>query len=152
MKTSANFFISLLTIVIGVLFAVMQGGVISIAMTVLGVGLIIWAVMDLLEKDYVPCAIKAIIGAVVITCGWLIADVMLFVFAGLLLIYAVYQLYLLIKNNKRKAVKFIEPVLYLAIAVLLLFAKGEFLNTIFLIAGIALIVEGVFSILTSIKK
>ena len=48
MKLSSNLITAILTIALGVLLAVFKEGIIGIAMTVLGVGLIIWAIIDLI--------------------------------------------------------------------------------------------------------
>ena len=87
MKLSSNLITAILTIALGVLLAVFKEGIIGIAMTVLGVGLIIWAIIDLIDKKMEPAIIKAVAGVAVILLGWLVASIVLFVFAGLLLIY-----------------------------------------------------------------
>ena len=149
MKLSSNLITAILTIALGVLLAVFKEGIIGIAMTVLGVGLIIWAIIDFLDKKMEPAIIKAVAGVAVILLGWLVASIVLFVFAGLLLIYAIYQIYLLIKAKKKKWDLFVQPVLYAIAAVLFLF-NGY--GWAFIAAGVVLIVQGALALVACIKK
>ena len=58
-----------LTILLGILFLILQGKVVSIAMTILGVALIIMAVLDLLDHQTFPAIVKAVFGVVVLIFG-----------------------------------------------------------------------------------
>ena len=149
MKLSSNLITAILTIALGVLLAVFKEGIIGIAMTVLGVGLIIWAIIDFLDKKMETAIIKAVAGVAVILLGWLVASIVLFVFAGLLLIYAIYQIYLLLKAKKKKWDLFVQPVLYAIAAVLFLF-NGY--GWAFIAAGIVLIVQGVLALVACFSK
>ena len=152
MKITSNLITAILTIVIGVLFVALKGGVIGIAMTVLGVGLIVWAVLDLIDKNNTSGIIKLIAGIVVIVFGWTLASIVLYVMAALLLVYAVYQLYQLITGKVKDFVKFIEPGVMALIAILLLFNQGGTIAWVFIVAGIFLIVEGALALINCIKK
>ena len=152
MKLTSNLITAILTIVIGVLFVALKGGVIGIAMTVLGVGLIVWAVLDLIDKNNTSGIIKLIAGIVVIVFGWTLASIVLYVMAALLLVYAVYQLYQLITGKVKDFVKFIEPGVMALIAILLLFNQGGTIAWVFIVAGIFLIVEGALALINCIKK
>ena len=149
MKLSSNLITAILTIALGVLLAVFKEGIIGIAMTVLGVGLIIWAIIDLIDKKMEPAIIKAVAGVAVILLGWLVASIVLFVFAGLLLIYAIYKIYLLIKAKKKKWDLFVQPVLY-AIAAVLFLLNGY--GWAFIAAGIVLIVQGALALVACFSK
>ena len=152
MKITSKLITAILTIVIGVLFVALKGGVIGIAMTVLGVGLIVWAVLDLIDKNNTSGIIKLIAGIVVIVFGWTLASIVLYVMAALLLVYAVYQLYQLITGKVKDFVKFIEPGVMALIAILLLFNQGGTIAWVFIVAGIFLIVEGALALINCIKK
>ncbi len=152
MKITSNLITAILTIVIGVLFVALKGGVIGIAMTVLGVGLIVWAVLDIIDKNNTPGIIKLVAGIVVIVFGWTLASIVLYVMAALLLVYAIYQLYELITNKVKDFVKFIEPGVMAIIAILLLFNQGGTVAWVFTVAGIFLIVEGTLALINCIKK
>ena len=118
-------------------------------MTILGVGLLVWAIIDFLNEKRTPAIIKAIVGVVIIVLGWLITDIVLYVFAGLLLVYAVCELYELIKAKKKGFELFVQPLLYLVAAILLLL-KG--FGWAFVIAGVVLIVQGGLSVFNLLKK
>lgn len=152
MKLTSNLITAILTIVIGVLFVALKGGVIGIAMTVLGVGLIVWAVLDIIDKNNTSGIIKLVAGIVVIVFGWTLASIVLYVMAALLLVYAVYQLYGLITDKVKDFVKFIEPSVMALIAILLLFNQGGTVAWVFIVAGIFLIVEGALALINCIKK
>lgn len=152
MKITSNLITTILTIVIGVLFVALKGGVIGIAMTVLGVGLIVWAVLDIIDKNNTSGIIKLVAGIVVIVFGWTLASIVLYVMAALLLVYAIYQLYELVTNKVKDVVKFIEPGVMALIAILLLFNQGGTIAWVFIVAGIFLIVEGALALINCIKK
>ena len=152
MKITSNLITAILTIVIGVLFVALKGGVIGIAMTVLGVGLIVWAVLDIIDKNNTSGIIKLVAGIVVIVFGWTLASIVLYVMAALLLVYAIYQLYELVTNKVKDVVKFIEPGVMALIAILLLFNQGGTIAWVFIVAGIFLIVEGALALMNCIKK
>ena len=100
-KQSTNLIVAILTIVLGALLVIYKDSILNILMTILGVGLLVWAIIDFLNEKRTPAIIKAIVGVVIIVLGWLITDIVLYVFAGLLLVYAVCELYELIKAKKK---------------------------------------------------
>ena len=152
MKISSAIITSILTIVIGALFIALKGGVIGIAMTILGAGLIVWAVLEIVEKSYTPAIVKMVAGAVIIVFGWTLASVVLYVLSALLLFYAVYQLYLLIKDKVTDYAKFVKPSIMAIIAILLLFNQGGTIAWVFIVAGIFFIVEGALALVNCLKK
>lgn len=143
---------ALLMTVLGVLFLVLKADVVSVAMTILGVLLIVQALFDLLAKQYVICVIKAVIGVLAIVFGWWLVDVALFIFAAILLIFGILQLIVAIKalvssnNILAKVLVFIRPALYLVISFCLLFHRGTTVTWVFIIAGIFFILQGVISL------
>lgn len=152
MKKSPELITALVSVLIGVLFVAVKGGVVSIAMTILGAGLIIWSIIDVLDKKIMPFVLKLVIGIVAIVCSWTITNIILYAFAGLMIAFALYQFYLLIKNNKRNFLDFLEPFFFMVIGLLLIFAQGAVIDTIFLVAGISLMVVGAVSFINAILK
>ena len=65
MKKSEKIITALITIALGVLFIVLRGDLISILMTVLGLGLIAFGVLDLIDKRIPPAVVKFVGGAIV---------------------------------------------------------------------------------------
>lgn len=158
MTKSDKILTALLTVVIGVLFIILKGGVISIAMTVLGAVLIVSAVIDLIHGHFVFAAVKAVIGILVIVFGWTLVSAVLYIFAALMLVYGVTQIAYMLKYKVTgfSAVdtlfKYADPVLAIVIAIFLLFNQGGTINWIFIVVGIALIVEGVIAFVNSFTK
>ncbi len=140
-----NLIEGLLTILLGVLFLILQGNVISIAMTVIGVMFIVLAVMDFVAKDVLPGVVKAVIGVVTIVFGWAFVSVALIVMGVVLIIRGVYGIYLAIKT-KANIFAYVGSALSLVIGVLLLIAWRQAVDTYFIVSGIILIVEGVLTI------
>ena len=149
MKISNKILIAILTTVIGVLFVTYKEGVVSIAMTVLGASLIVWGVIDFLNKQTVPAVVKGVVGVLIIVFSWLFATIILYVFAGLLLIYSLYQLYLLATAKKKRWELFVQPAL-LAITAILFFMNN--IGWAFTAAGVVLIVQGVLAIIDNFRK
>ncbi|MBQ7923824.1 MAG: DUF308 domain-containing protein [Clostridia bacterium] len=152
-QLSNNLIMAIIMIALGILFIIFKAGVISIAMTVFGVALLVVAVLDLLNKDWVPCVVKAVLGVAVILFGWLLVDIARIVLAVVLLIYGVLQVIEACKNLKKnksllsKILIFVEPVVIVAIAVCLFFN----INILFIIAGVFFLVEGILGLIKALK-
>ena len=147
MKTN-TLYSAILTIVLGALLIIFKSFLLNIVMTVLGAGIIVWAIMDAINKKWTYFAVKTVVGIALIVLSWLITTVILYVLAGLILCYAVYQIYLLISSKNKKWELFVQPILLFLVAVLLLF-KG--FNWAFLVAGIVLIAQGIISLVYYLK-
>lgn len=150
---SNNLIMAIAMIALGILFIIMKAGVISIAMTVFGVALLVVAVIDLLNKDWVPCVIKAVLGIAVIVFGWALVDIARYILAGVLLIYGVLQVIDTVKKLKQnktllsKLLVLVEPVVIVAIAIFLFFN----VDILFIIAGIFFLIEGVLALIKALK-
>lgn len=155
-KKSTQLIQAILTITLGVLFMVFKSDIIGIAMTVLGVALIISAVVDLAHKQVAPCVIKAVVGVVIIVFGWTLMSAALYIMAALLLIYGILLLYQTIKDKERvenadKILRFVKPIIYIVISVCLLFNQGGTIAWVFILSGIFFIVEGIISLVQYLK-
>lgn len=157
-KKSEKLIMTILTIVLGILFIVFKNDIIGITMTVLGIALIVSAVVDLVNKEIVPCVIKAVVGVVVIVFGWTLMSAALYIMAALLLIYGILNLYQTIKNRHlfidttSKVLKCVEPVLCIVIGLCLLFNQGGTIEWVFILSGVFFIVEGIISLLQYFKE
>lgn len=138
----------LLTILLGILFLILQGQVVTIAMTVLGVVLLVLAVLDLLENRVPSAIVKAVFGVVTLLFGWVITTAALYVLAALLLIWGIYELYaklhVHLKGNSLglTVLLYISPILNILLGLLLLFNQGGTLAWIFIVVGVLLILDG----------
>lgn len=139
---------AILTIALGVMLIVLQGEVISIAMTVLGIGCIVLGVMDLVQKRIPPAVVHLVVGIIIIVCGWAIVGAVLYLLAGVLLIAGILLLYEKMKAHVKCTTwyytlcEYAVPVLCIVIGILLLFNQGNTVNWVFVVSGIVTIVEG----------
>lgn len=158
MSRSDKIITAVLTIILGLLFIILKGEIIGITMTVLGVGLIISAVIDAVHRLYTVAIVKAVVGILIIIFGWVLVSAVLYIFAALLLIYGIVILCYMVKCRFRgftktdTVLKYLEPSLCIVIAVFLLFNQGGTINWIFIVVGIALILEGIIAFVNSFTK
>ncbi len=148
MKKSEKIVLALATVCMGVLLIALRGRFVSILMTVLGLGLIAFAVLDFVNKIVVTAVIKLVAGMVIIVCGWTIVGAVLYIVAGLLLIAGILLLY----ENFRKQIchdslyrtitQYAVPSLFIVIGILFLFNQGNTVSWIFIVGGCVTIVEG----------
>ena len=149
--TQNKFVSAVLMVVLGILFLIWKGEVISVGMTVFGALLIIQAIVDVCNKEFVSCAIKALIGVVIIVFGWLFLEVAIYIMAVFMLIVGIIELAGLLKtfsaaNLATKILGFIRPAVYVIIGACLLFNQGETMSVVYVIAGVLMIVEGGLSL------
>ena len=148
MKKSERLITALITIALGVLLIVLRGDLISILMTVVGLGLIAFGIMDLIDNRIPPAVIKLVGGVVVIVCGWVIVEAVLYLVAGALLIAGILLLYEKIKKHRRcdtlfyTLCEYAVPVVFLVIGTLLMFNQGNTVKWVFIFGGIFTIIEG----------
>ena len=93
MNKSEKIITAIFTIAIGVLLIIMKGEMISVFMTILGVSLIIFGIIDLLRKNIPFAVVKIVVGSVVILFGWTIVSAVVYIIANIVLIIGVFALY-----------------------------------------------------------
>lgn len=158
MKKTEKIISALLTIALGVLLITLRGKFISILMTVFGLGLIAFAVLDLCNRLVPPAVIKAVIGVVVILCGWTIIEAVLYILAAILLVAGILLLYEKIKNRTRcnalwqTVCQYAVPALFIVIGLLFLFNQGNTVQWVFIVSGIFTIAEGGFLLANAIVE
>ena len=138
-------------IVIGILFCALRSGFVSILMTIAGVFLIVFGVLNLVGRRYTNAAIQIAVGAVIIICGWTIVDFTLLILGIILLAYAIYQMFTsipLLKKSKPIEIimTLLYPVLMLAVGVILIVAKWQMIDAIFIVIGAIAIASGILAI------
>ena len=144
---------ALLTMIVGILFLIWKGGIVSIAMTVAGVLLIVSAVLNLIRKNYTSGVISAVFGVLVLVFGWLFVTVALYILAAILLIYGILQLIELAKKGFKRmstltvVIRLAQPVVCVLVAACLLFNQGGTISWVFILSGIFLIVQGAFALI-----
>jgi hypothetical protein len=148
MKKTEKIIAAALTIALGVLLIILKASVVSILMTVLGVGLIALGIVDLVHKLVPPSVVKIVAGAVIILCGWVIVRAVLYIVAALLLVAGIILLYEKIKAKAcmstlwKTVCDYAVPVVFILIGLLLLFNQGNTMNWVFVLSGIFTVIEG----------
>lgn len=148
---------ALFTFLIGILFIILKSNVVSIAITVLGAALLVSAVFSLLNRRLAVCVIKAVIGVLIITCGWVFISAALYVMAAALLIYGILMLLATVKTNisgitvLSKVLLFLKPIIYIIVAICLMFKQSGTVDWIFVLCGIFLILEGVLTVAEQLR-
>lgn len=147
-----NLFSSILYVVLGVLLIAFPGDALSWAMTIAGVFFIISGVLELVKKNWFGGAISLIIGIVILVLGWTVIDIVLRVLGVLIAVKGVIALIDVLKRRKKNFLSILFAVLTIAIGVVLVFAYGDILKTIVIIAGILLVINGVIGLISALKK
>ena len=69
MNKPSQFVSALMTLALGILFVILKGDVIGIAITVLGIALLISAIIDFIKKNVTAGVIKAVLGVAVLVAS-----------------------------------------------------------------------------------
>jgi len=145
-----------MTLALGILFVILKADIIGIALTVLGVFLIVVGVLDLVRKNIVSGVIKAALGVAVLVIGWLLLDIALLILGIVLLVYGVLELIKRIVAKKKGQklwtviLGLIEPALCIVASIFLITSSGAALTWAIIIAGIVFIIEGVLGVIAAL--
>lgn len=142
---------ALVSIVLGIMFCVLKGGVISTALTVIGAVAIIMGIVDLANKRTTSGIVKAVVGVCVIVFGWMFVDIALYLIAAVLLIQGLTQIVAAVKNKStnnavQKVIAAIRPLACVVAGACLLFNKNGTVDWIFILTGILMTVDGVLAL------
>ena len=157
MTKTQKFLSAVFTVALGVMLIILRSEVISIAMTILGVGCIVLGIFDLVQKLIPPAVVKLVVGTIIIICGWIIVSAVLYVLAGILLIAGILFLYEKIRNRIQcqtwylTLCEYAMPILCIVIGTLLLFNQGNTVNWVFVVSGIATILEGALLLIDALQ-
>lgn len=135
-------------IVLGILFCALRADFVSILLTIVGVVLLILGILDLLGRKWTLGAVELAVGAVIIICGWTIVDITLLMLGAAFIAYAIYQVFTSIPLLKRSkpsdiVMSLLYPLLMLVLGVILVVAKWQMIDAIFIVIGAIAIVTGV---------
>lgn len=155
MKNTSQLLSALMTLVIGILFIVLKGSVISVCLTILGVVLLVLGIVEIVRKYYVTGVIKAILGAGVLVVGWVLLEIAVLVVGAVLALYGIVDIFKAIvaffKNKEQKMIakifNFIAPILCIVAAVFLLTSKGEAYDWAIVVAGVFFVIDGFFALI-----
>ena len=144
-------------IALGLLFILFKGEVISIAMSIIGISLIVWGVVNLANKLVTLGTIKIVLGAFVLLAGWLLITLALYILGACLLVWGISDLYRLSKVKIKKvtlpvALHIAQPIIYILVALTLFFNQGGALSWMFTVSGIFLLVDGVVALIGALDR
>ncbi len=156
MKKTEKIIAAILTMVLGVLLIVVRGNMISILMTVLGAALLVFGVIDLINKLIPAGVVKLVCSVLVIVFGWVLVSAVLYILGAFLVIVGILVLYELIKNKVccsfndwNSLLIYAKPCVCILIGVLLFF-NG--VGWIFVLAGIVTAIEGGLLLIDALKN
>ena len=158
MKKSEKVIAAILTMSIGVLLIVLQDNFIGLLMTLAGICLIAFGALDIFHREVPPAVIKIVVGVLVIVCGWVLVEAVLYIVAAFLLIAGILLLYDKIKKKVRcdtlllTALEYAVPALFVLIGVLLLFHQAVAIELIFIFSGILTLIEGAILLLNTFME
>ena len=144
-------------ILIGGLFIIYKGEVISIAMSLIGITLVVLGIIDILRARVFSGVVKLVFAALVVLAGWLFVTLALYVLGAFLLIAGITQLIAISKLKIKKltlpAVMHIaQPVIYILVAICLFFNQGGAISWVFILSGVLLILDGIAGIIGALDK
>jgi len=149
MRIGNKFITAVLAIIVGIMFIVMKGEVMSLAITALGIAAIVMGILDITKSENKDGIFKIVIGAMVIAFGWLFTSVMLYIIAALMIIYCIGNLLTSLKTDGYpmstvQAIRtYAKPIVGLVAGVCLLLNQGGTVSWAFVIAGIIFVAEGI---------
>ena len=144
--------------VFGILLIIMQDNFIGILMTIAGICLIVLGAVDLFQRFIPPAVIKIVTGILIIVCGWVLVEAILYVISALLLIAGILLLYDKIRKNARcdtlweTALEYALPSVCILIGALLLFHQAFAVEIIFIISGSLTLIEGGLLLIEAFKE
>ena len=148
MKKSEKILSAILTMVIGIMLIILKGNFIDVLMTVVGACLIALALMDFWGRLIPPAVVKSVVGVLIILCGWVVMEAVLYIVAALLLIVGILLLYdqirckCVIRSWQDLLCEYAAPSLYILMGVLLLFHRQSAVDVILVLVGVLALLQG----------
>lgn len=153
MRKVTGFISGIMTLILGILFVVLQNRLVSIAISVLGITLIIMGIIDLVRARCIMGILKILAAVAVLIFGWIIIGIAGIIIGVVLLLYGAFTLIRRIKApNKAKrlfstVIGFVESALCIIGAIFLISGgMGEVISWAIIVAGVIFIIEGILAI------
>lgn len=141
---------------LGVLLCVYRSGILDILFTLLGAVLIVWGIVDIvlplakkqsLDDNTLLMAIaKILVGVLFIVGGWVFVDVLLYIAGAVLIAYGVYMIITGARAHVMPTT-YITPALLIAVGILII--VSPLVDVLFIVAGVAAIIYGVWLIVSA---
>lgn len=141
-----------LYILAGLLFCILRGEVLSILFTIVGILFVVQAILHFVQKQYPNGAVSAVIGLVLLIGGNLITQVILIVFGVFLLVRGAFSLFAHLRSKKPSTWALVASAGTLLIGILLIVSNWLIVDWVFIIIGVVMIVDGVMSLLGSLRR
>ncbi len=148
-KKSSYLFSALLYITLGVLLIVFRSQTLDWAMTIAGILCIVSGVLEVFRKNFASGALSLIIGIAILVLGWTATQIVLLVLGIMLAVKGVVALFDTLRG-RRSLITIIFPLLNIVVGLMIAFGNG--LDTLLVICGALLIIDGVLGIFASFKK
>ena len=152
MKKMSRFVSAFMTLSLGILFLILKTDVIGIAITVLGLALILKAVLDIITLKIFSGVLKAVLGIAVLVIGWWLIDMAVLILGVALLVFGALRFLKAVFGKKRRVkrwkiiIDLIEPVLCVIGALFLITSRGSAIEWAVLVAGVMLVIDGILAL------
>lgn len=144
---------ALLYVVLGVLLIVFKSQTLGWAMTIAGAVFIISGVLDLVKGNVAGGAVSLIIGIAILVLGWTAVTIVLLVLGILMAVKGLVSLIQALKRKNKNVLAIIFAILTMVAGGLIIFGYASaIIDTVLLVAGILLVVDGVLGLASAAKK
>lgn len=141
MKKTEKIVVAIISILAGVLLAVLRTKFLGVLTAVAGVVFILFSVVDLARKNIPVFVIKAIGGVLLIVCACTVIRALIYVIASLLIVLGSLSIYDKIKNGTHcetlflRVCEIVAACICFLIGILLMFHTEKSLNVILIFCG-----------------
>ncbi len=144
---------ALLYVILGVLLIVFKSQTLGWAMTIAGAVFIISGVLDIVKGNVAGGAVSLIIGIAILVLGWTAVTIVLLVLGILMAVKGLVSLIQALKRKKKNVLAIIFALLTIIAGGLIIFGYASaIIDTVLLVAGILLVVDGVLGLASAAKK
>lgn len=146
-----NLFQSLLfpivMILAGLLLTICSNSILNVALCIIGILFIIYSIISFVKKKYFKGIIMLIVGLIIIYFGVKLLEIALFALGLLLLFVGIYNIIRLTIKKNISLFTVISQVIAIVVGILLLLYSLKGINYVIYLAGIFLIVYGIYQII-----
>ncbi len=156
MTKTEKLIIALGLVALGVLFILLKDKFIGILMSVAGGSLVALGVVDICNRRVAQSVIKLVCGLLIVVCGWVLVEAVLYLLSGVLLVFGVLSIYDKIKHTRvcdsvwKTALSYSVFAVVTAIGLLLLFQSLLDVGVTLIICGVLMIIAGALILVESL--
>ena len=148
MKIDKRLLNALLHIVVGALLVAFRDSIVNWILTAVGVVFIINGILQVSNKNTASGVINIVIGVVIIVFGWTLVWIAMLVFGAMLILSAIADY----SKSKKDKVDLTKLLVSFIVGGLLIFCGFETISWLFIVIGVALVLEGILQVITLIKN